>query len=132
MSVGARRGGLSVHRVSTNVHGAGAVAVKEADCMFSSVAGEVSVVAVDHGQAGAHVARKLEGGEAGTEGEGREGVAEIVDAAERLDPGRALGGLPVAVAKVVEVKVTAVDRGEQKIGGAGGWELVERGERDRL
>jgi len=38
--------------------------------MFASVAGEVAVVAVDHGQAGAHVAGEVEGGDAGTQGEG--------------------------------------------------------------
>ena len=70
-------------------------------------AGEVAVVAVDHGQAGAHVARKLEGGDAGTQSEGRERVPEIVDAAEGLDAGRDLGGLPVAVSEVVEVEVAA-------------------------
>jgi hypothetical protein len=40
--------------------------------MLASVAGEVAVVAVDHGQAAAHVAREVEGGDAGTEGEVRE------------------------------------------------------------
>jgi hypothetical protein len=68
--------------------------------VFAAVAGEVAVVAVDHGQAGAHVAGEVEGRDAGAEREGREGVAEIVDAAERVDPGRLLGGLPVAVAEV--------------------------------
>jgi len=49
--------------------------------MFAAVAREVAVVAVDHGQAGAHVAGEVEGGDAGTEGEGGEGVSEIVDPA---------------------------------------------------
>jgi len=53
--------------------------VEELDCVFASVAGEVPVVAVDHGQTGAHVAREVEGGDAGTESEGCEGVSEIVD-----------------------------------------------------
>jgi hypothetical protein len=73
----------------------------------AAVAGEVAVVAVDHRQAGAHVARELEGGEAGTEGEGREGVSEIVDAAERLDPDCDLGWPPIAVSEVVQVEVAA-------------------------
>src|SRR5215204_266062 len=46
---------------------AGAQLVEQADRMFASVAGEVAVVAVDHGQAGAHVAGEVEGGDAGTE-----------------------------------------------------------------
>ena len=62
--------------------------VEQADRVLASVAGEVAVVAVDHGQAGAHVAGELEGGDAGTQGEGRECVPEIVDAAEGLDPDR--------------------------------------------
>ena len=36
------------------------------DRVFAAVAGEVSVVAVDHVQAGAHVAGEIEGGDAGT------------------------------------------------------------------
>ena len=88
--------------------------------MLAAVAGEVAVVAVDHGQAGTHVARELEGGDAGTEREGREGVPEIVDAAERLDPGRELGGLPVAVAEVVQVEVAAALGREEQIPRAAG------------
>ncbi len=55
--------------------------VEELDGVLSSVAGEVAVVAVDHGQAGAHVSGQIEGRDAGTESRGREGVSEIVDAA---------------------------------------------------
>ena len=43
--------------------------------VLAAVSGEMAVMAVDHRQAGAHVARKLERGDAGTKGEGREGVA---------------------------------------------------------
>jgi hypothetical protein len=71
--------------------------------MLASVAGEVAVVAVDHGQAGAHVAGEVEGGDTGTEREGGEGVSEIVNPAQRLDPGRELCGFPVVVAEVVQV-----------------------------
>ena len=39
------------------------------DRVFATVAGEVAVVAVDHGQACAHVAGVVEGGDAGTERE---------------------------------------------------------------
>ena len=81
--------------------------------MLTSVAREVAVVAVDHGQAGTHVTRELEGGDAGTH-EGREGVSQIVDASERLDLGRELGGLPAAVAEVVQVEVAAPFRGEEE------------------
>jgi hypothetical protein len=49
--------------------------------MLAPVAGEVAVVAADHRQAGAHVAGEVEGGDAGTEREGGEGVSEIVDPA---------------------------------------------------
>jgi hypothetical protein len=62
--------------------------------MFAPVAGEVAVVAVDHGQAGAHVTGEIERGDAGTEGEGCERVPEIVDPAQWLDAGDNLG--PVA------------------------------------
>jgi hypothetical protein len=41
-------------------------------------------------------------------------VSEIVDAPERLDPGRELGGLPVAVAKVVQIDVAAALGSEEQ------------------
>jgi hypothetical protein len=62
----------------------GAQLVEQADRMR-----EVAVVAVDHGQAGAHVAGEVEGGDAGTECEDREGVSEIVDPAQ--------GSIPAAI-----------------------------------
>ena len=71
--------------------------------MLATAAGEVAVVAVDHRQAGTHVAGKVEGRDAGTEREGGEGVPESVDPAQWLDPGRDLRGLPLAVAEVVPV-----------------------------
>jgi hypothetical protein len=55
--------------------------VEEVDCVVAAVAGQMAVVAVDHRQAGAHVAGEVEGGDAGTKGEGGEGVAQIVDPA---------------------------------------------------
>jgi len=67
---------------------ASAVLVEQADRLLAAVAGEVAVVAVDHGQARAHVAGELEGEDAGTEREGGEGVSEIVDPARWLDSGR--------------------------------------------
>jgi len=75
--------------------------------MLASVAGEVAVVAVDHRQAGTHVAGEVEGGDAGTECEGREGVPEIVDPPPRLDTGGKQRRLPVAVAEVVQIEVAA-------------------------
>ena len=63
--------------------------------MLASVAGEVAVVAVDHRQAGAHVTREVEGGDAGAKSERREGVPEIVDPPERIDACRLLGRAPL-------------------------------------
>jgi hypothetical protein len=60
-------------------------------------------VTVDHGQAGSHVAREVESREAGTEREGCERVAEIVDATQRHNARRDLGPFPVAVAELVKV-----------------------------
>ena len=37
------------------------VAVEEPDCVLASVAREMAVMPVDHGQAGSHVAREVEG-----------------------------------------------------------------------
>jgi hypothetical protein len=82
--------------------------------MLASVAREVAVMAVDHGQAGAHVAREVEGGDAGTEREGREGVAKIVDPPQRLDPGRELCRLPLAVAEVVQVEEPPRSAGKEQ------------------
>ena len=84
--------------------------------MLATVAGEVAVMAIDHGQARAHVAGELEGGDAGTQGESREGVSEIVDSPERLDPCCELGGLPLAVAEVVQIDVAAALSREDQVG----------------
>jgi hypothetical protein len=75
--------------------------------VLAAVFGEVAVVAVDHGEAGAHVSGEVEGGDACAEGEGREGMSEIVDPSYRVDAERALGWFPVAVAEVVQVEVSA-------------------------
>ena len=53
-------------------------------------------------------------------------MAEIVDAAQRFDARRGLGGFPVAVAEVVEVEVTAAGRREEKLTLTVGSDLVER------
>ena len=82
--------------------------------MLAAVSGEVAVVAVDHRQAGAHVAGEVEGGDAGAERERREGVPEIVDAPDRVDSEVALRGFPVAVAEVVQVEVAAAWGGEEE------------------
>ena len=60
--------------INSNVHRACVEGVEQPDCMLAAVAGEVAVVAVEHGQARTHVAGEVEGGDAGTEREGREGV----------------------------------------------------------
>ncbi len=77
LSSPARFAPLCVHAASTNVHrivqNAGVEAVEEPDRVLASVSCEVTVMAIDHGQAGAR--------------EGGEGVPEIVDASARLDPG---------------------------------------------
>jgi hypothetical protein len=49
---------------------ASAVLVEQADRVLAAVAGEMAVVAVDHGQARAHVAGEVEGEDAGREREG--------------------------------------------------------------
>jgi hypothetical protein len=55
--------------------------VEQSDRVLAAIFGEVAVVAVDHGQAGAHVAGEVEGGEAGTEREGGEGMAVMRNSA---------------------------------------------------
>ena len=57
---------VSVHRASTNVHRREVETVEEADRVLTPVARQMAVVAVDHGQAGAHEAGELEGRDAGT------------------------------------------------------------------
>jgi hypothetical protein len=70
--------------------------LKQSNRVLAPVASEVAVVAVDHRQTGSHVAREVEGGDAGTEEEGRERVPKIVDPAKRRDPGRLLCRPPFA------------------------------------
>jgi hypothetical protein len=77
--------------------------IEQKDCVLATVAGEVAVVAIDHREARAHVAGEIERGDAGTEGEGGEGVPQVVDPTERLDASRALRGSPMAAAEVVQV-----------------------------
>jgi hypothetical protein len=106
--------GFDVHAASTSVHRGRCPALNSSSRrirMLASVAREVTVMAVDHGQAGAHVAGQIEGGNAGTQHEGSEGVSEIVDPAQRLDPGGELRWLPLAVG-------SAASRGEQRNGEA--------------
>jgi hypothetical protein len=67
---------------------ASAVLVEQADRVLGAVAGEVAVVADDHGQGRARAAGEVEGEDAGTEREGGEGVSETVDPARWPDPGR--------------------------------------------
>jgi hypothetical protein len=100
--------------------------------MLAAVAGEVAVVAVDHGQAGAHVAGEIERGDTGTEREGSERVPEIVDPPQRLDPGRDLRRPPLPVAEVVQVEVAAPLGGEHECAFPTRSLLPDRFKRDRL
>jgi hypothetical protein len=60
--------------------------VEELDRVLAAVAGEVTVVAVDHRQAGTHVAGEIKGRDAGAKSESRERMPEIVNAPHvRLD-----------------------------------------------
>jgi hypothetical protein len=92
----------------------GSVGLEQLDRVLASVAGKVAVVAIDHGQACSYVAGEVEGGDAGAERERRERVPQVVDPAQRLDPGGALSRLPVAVAEVVEIEVAATDGREHE------------------
>lgn len=73
--------------------------------MLAPVACEVPVVAVDHGQAGAHVAGEVEGGDAGTKREGSERVPEILDPPQRVDADGTLSRPPLVRAEMVHVEV---------------------------
>src|SRR3989441_13356843 len=59
------------------------VAVEEPDCVLASVAGEVAVVAVDHGPAGSQGAGGGGGWDAGTGREGWGRVGGVVEAGPR-------------------------------------------------
>src|SRR6266571_1259419 len=100
----------SVHGVDVDPFGAGE-SVEQVDRVLATVSGEVTVVAVDHREACSHVAREVEGGDAGTKREGRERVPEIVDAPRWGDSGCALRWLPVSVAEVVQIEVAALGDG---------------------
>jgi hypothetical protein len=63
---------------------------------------------------------------------GGEGVSEIVDPAQWLDPGGDLRGLPLTVAEVVQVEVAAPLRAEHESTLPIRWLTFERFERDRL
>jgi hypothetical protein len=87
--------------------------VEKRDGVLAAVAGEMAVVAVDHCQACAHESGKVEDRDTGTEREGRVGVAQVVGASDRFDPGK-LCRPPVALAEAVKVDVTATGRREQQ------------------
>jgi hypothetical protein len=93
---------------------AGVQLVKQLDRVLATVAREVAVVAVDHGQARAHVAGEVEGGDTGTQGEGREGVPEILDPTQRLDAHSQLRRPPLEGAEVVDIEVAAALTGEEQ------------------
>ncbi len=66
--------------------------------MLAAVVREVTVVAVDHGDARPDESRDGEDGDPGAQRVGGVGVAHVVQVADRLDPGGRLGGFPVAAA----------------------------------
>jgi len=66
------------------------VSVEKGNGVRSTVAGEVTVVLVDHREAGAHEAGEIEDRDAGAEREGRVGVAKVVG-------GRRIGAMPVTI-----------------------------------
>jgi hypothetical protein len=93
--------------------------------------GEVSIVAVDHRDARAHEARDGEHGYSGPEREGGVGVAQVVEAAERLDTGLDLCPPPVLASEDPEgVPAAARVRKQDRV--VRRWEPVERFERLRL
>jgi hypothetical protein len=100
--------------------------------VLASVAGELAVVAVNHRQAGAGVAREVERGDAGTKREGREGMPEILDPPKRRYPCGFLGWAPLERAELVDVEVTAGFAGKQKRRAAPVPGSVERLERPSL
>lgn len=71
--------------------------------MLAAVVSEVSVVVVDHRDARAHESRDGEHRDSRPEGEGRVGVAWVVEATHRLEAGSLLGWLPVPASEAAEV-----------------------------
>jgi hypothetical protein len=77
---------------------------------------EMAAVEVDHRDARTHEPREGEHRHAGAKREGGVGVAQVVEVAQRLDPGRFLNGLPVPTVEVAEVEVAAARvREEQQV-----------------
>jgi hypothetical protein len=68
--------------------------VEQRDGVFTAVAGEVAVVAIDHRDAGTHKPGDGEHGDAGSQREARVGVARVIEVAKRLVAGRDLGEAP--------------------------------------
>ncbi len=75
--------------------------------MLTAVAGEMTVMVVDHRDARAHEAGDREHRDACSQREGRVGVARVVEVAQRLDAGGDLGGFPMPAAEAAEVDVAA-------------------------
>ncbi len=100
--------------------------------MLVAVAGQVTVVAVNHRQAGTHEAREVEGGDAGPQREGRERMAQVVRSPQRLDPRCPLRGLSVLSAEVVQVQISAARRWKQEGRVWSRRKPIESVQRDRL
>src|SRR5207253_4469342 len=81
--------------------------------MHMAVPGEMAVVAIDHRDARADEAGDREHGNAGAEGEGGVGVAQVVEPTNRLDARIDLSGSPVAAAEDAEVDPAATRVREQ-------------------
>ena len=100
----------SVHAVDVGVDGA----VQKPDRVLASVARQVAVVAVDHQEASAHVARELEGRDPGPKREGGKRVAQVIDPPQRFDASLELRRFPVAVSEVAKVEIAAARRREEE------------------
>jgi hypothetical protein len=61
--------------------------IQKSNGVFAAVVGEMSVVPVDHGDARAHEPGDREHRDSGPKREGGVGVAQVVEAANRVDPG---------------------------------------------
>ena len=104
---------------------AGGKGVEQRHRVLAAVAGEVTVVAVDHRQARAQEPREIEDRNAGAERKGRVRVAQVVRLAERIDASRILRRLPLAPAEVAQIDVAAARRRkEQRVRRA--WQTLER------
>ena len=100
--------------------------------MLVAVDCEVAIVEIDHRDARAHEPREGEHRDASAEREGGIGVAQVVEVAQRLDPGRFLNGFPMPTVEIAEVEVAAARVREEQQAALPRPYLIERLDRDRL